>query len=140
MTIINNYNYFGGSSTEGPTNRQTSTQWIEEDCIARRKVALTPSSVKRLNDDNRVIIRANGKVYFIEIDLIEPIRPNTNNIGQPVYRINRVAGTTLESTFKDYIRSNVGSNGNYFRCSTLNSDNHRDHLDNFWNNNVNTSD
>lgn len=137
MTIINNYNYYGGSSTEGPTNKQTSTQWIEEDCIDEGEVALTPSSDKQLNDDNRVIIRANGKVYFIEIDSTGPIRHN--RIGQPVYRIDRNAGTALESTFKDYIRSKVGSNGNYFRCSTLNSDNHRHHLDNFWNTNANTS-
>ena len=138
MTIINNYNYYGGSDTEGPTNKQTPTQWIEEDCINNGEVALTPSSVKRLNGDNRVIIRANGKVYFIEIDLTERTEPN--RIGQPVYRINRRHDkTALESTFKDYIRSKVGSNGNYFRCSTLNSDNHRHHLDNFWNTNVNTS-
>lgn len=137
MTIINNYNNYGGSDTESPTNKQTSTQWIEEDCINEGKVALTPSSAKRLND-NRVIIRANGKVYFIEIDSTEPIE--YNDIGQPVFKINSVADqTALESTFKDYIRSNVGSNGNYFRCSTLNSDNHRDHLDIFWNTNVNTS-
>ena len=90
MAIINNYNYYGGSSTEGPTNKQTSTKWIEEDCINERKVALTPSSAKRLND-NRVIIRANEKVYFIEIDSTKYIG---NNIGQPEYRINHVAERT----------------------------------------------
>lgn len=137
MTIINNYNYYGGSSTEGPTNKQTSTQWIKEDCINKGKVAITPSSARQLND-NRVIIRANEEIYFIEIDSTEPI--GYNKIGQPEFRINHVAGTALESNFKDYIRSNVGSNGNYFRCSTLNSNNHRHHLDILWNTNVNTSD
>lgn len=131
MPIINNYNYYGGSDTES-VSWQTSNEWIEN-CRNSGRIDLTPSSADCI-DDNRVIIRAGGKVYLIEIDPTGFCE--LNDINQPSFKINNVAGIVLESTFIDYVRSNIGSNGNYFRCSTLNSNNYKHHLDTFWNSNV----
>jgi hypothetical protein len=131
MPIINNYNYYDGSSTE-KVPPKLSEKWIK-DCIDKREIALNLKSAKML-DDNRVIIRASGKAYLIETSSTERI--GFNDINQPVFAIERVAGIVEESTFIDHIRSNVGLDPGCLRCSVLNSNKHRHHLNTFWNSNM----
>ncbi len=120
MPIINNYNYYGGSSIE-KVPPKLSEKWIQN-CIDKREISLTPKSAKML-EDNRVIIRASAKAYLIEI--ISTERIGFNDINQPVFAIERVAGIIEESTFIDHIRSNVGLDPGCLRCSVLNSNRHR---------------
>ena len=76
MPVINNYNYYDGSTTE-KVPPQVAEKWIK-DCIDQGEIALNRKSAKMLND-NRIIIRVGRKVYFVEVSLSQKIGFNYIN-------------------------------------------------------------
>ena len=131
MPILNNYNFFAGEPTQRVPPK-IAIGWIE-DCLRRNEIDLNPLSVEKMHD-NKVLIRAGGRIYFIIIaSLKKKGEKKAGNQTQYYYEIEKKLGFINDSIFVDYIKENTYNHNGIFQNHIINSEKLRPILNAFWN-------